>query len=136
MSNEDDQPQEPSFLRPLVEAIDYKPGWMFDLRWNPGEFGQKVLQLSVVSWTTDSFDFTKQRQIQHLFLVPMASYTRNTWAAWIFDRVRDIETHEAGEFFRINNVREFAPHHSDGEDPYRVWFVSDWATADKSSGEK
>jgi hypothetical protein len=126
---------EPPYLRDLVKAITYKPGWNFWLITETDEDGSGGLQLQIVSDTENSFDFGQRIRIRHSFLVPPASYNRDVWAAWIFDRVRDVETHEAGEFFRIDGVREFAPHHSNGEDPYRVWHVSDWSTADKSSGQ-
>lgn len=126
---------EPPHLKEVVEAINYKPGWQFYVDWYPGEDREPTLKLRIVSWTTDSFDFVSQRQINHFFLVPPASYNRTNWVAWVFDRIRDVENHEAGEFFRVNGVREFAPHHANGEDPYRVWHVSDWQTANKSSGD-
>lgn len=125
----------PPHLRDLVEAATYKPGWMFYLQHKVEPDGSGGLTLHIISDTENSFDFGKRIRVNHAFLVPPASYNRDTWAAWLFDRVRDVETHEAGEFFRLNGVREFAPHHSNGEDPYRVWHVSDWATANKSSGD-
>lgn len=125
----------PEHLPELVKLIKYKPGWEFRLIEKFEHDGSGGLQLWITSDTLDSFDFAKRIRVLHSFLVPRASYNRDTWAAWIFDRVRDVETHEAGEFFRIDGVREFAPHHGNGEDPYRVWHVSDWATANKSSGD-
>lgn len=125
----------PKHLPELVAAIEYKPLWRFSLEERFEEDGAGGLILGIVSFTDNSFDFEKRIAVHHSFLVPPASWNRDVWAAWIFDRVRDVETHEAGEFFRIDGVREFAPHHSNGEDPYRVWHVSDWATAAKSSGD-
>jgi len=125
----------PAHLPGLVNNIAYKPGWEFRLVQEFEKDGAGGLQLQITSDTENSFDFSKRMRVCHSFLVPPASWNRDVWAAWIFDRVRDVETHEAGEFFRINGVREFAPHHSNGEDPYRVWHVSDWATAAKSSGD-
>jgi len=125
----------PPHLPELVQQVKYKPGWEFRLGYDVEEDGSGGLQLWITSDTANSFDFSRRIRVLHSFLVPSASYNRDTWAAWIFDRVRDVETHEAGEFFRIDDVREFAPHHSNGEDPYRVWHVSDWKTAAKSSGD-
>jgi hypothetical protein len=129
---------EPPHLRSLVDSLEYKPGWEFALAFRHGETEDAPdnLQFLVMSQTTDSFDFKNTNyRVRHTFLVPPTTWNRNNWAAWLFDRISDIETHEAGEFFRIKGVREFAPHHSNGEDPYRIWHVSDWATASKSSGE-
>lgn len=122
---------EPPGLRELVEQIKYKPRWTFSLSRDDRE----SLILYIISNTDNSMDFSNRINVRHEFLVPLATYNRDTWAAWLFDRVRDVESHEAAEFFRIDGVREFAPHHGNGEDPYRVWHVSDWATANKSSGE-
>lgn len=125
----------PPHLEALVESIAYKPGWKFYLQHAIEDDGSGGLALHIISHTPNSFSFGETIRVNHAFLVPLASYNRDVWAAWLFDRVRDVETHEAGEFFRIDGVREFAPHHSNGEDPYRVWHVSDWATAAKSSGD-
>ncbi len=126
---------EPPHLADLVKAITYKPGWMFFLDDVTEPDGSGGLALNIISETVNSFDFKRTIRVRHRFLVPAASYNRDTWAAWLFDRVRDVESHEAAEFFRIDGVREFAPHHGNGEDPYRVWHVSDWATAAKSAGD-
>lgn len=125
----------PVHLPALVASIKYKRGWRFSLENDTDADGSGGLALHIISFTDDSFNFDKKIAVRHAFLVPPASYNRNTWVAWIFDRIRDVETHEAGEFFRVDGVREFAPHHGNGEDPYRVWHVSDWATAAKSSGD-
>lgn len=125
----------PVHLPALVDSIEYKPGWQMYLANTTDDHGGENLALYIVSHTENSFDFTKKINVKHEFLVPAASWNRNTWVAWIFDRIRDVETHEAGEFFRVEGVREFAPHHGNGEDPYRVWHVSDWSTANKSSGD-
>lgn len=125
----------PPGLLELVASIDYKPGWEFHLRTEVEPDGSGGLQFQVISDTEDSQNLARRIRVRHSFLVPAASYNRDTWAAWLFDRVRDVETHEAGEFFRIDGYREFAPHHSNGEDPYRVWHVGDHATARKRAGD-
>lgn len=125
----------PPHLPELIEVIKYKPGWEFHLQNNQDPDGSGGLALNIISDTENSFDFERRIRVRHSFLVPPASYNRNVWVAWIFARIRDVETHEAGEFFRVDGVREFAPHHGNGEDPYLVWHVSDWATAAKSAGD-
>lgn len=133
-----EQPQAgytPEHLPALVAAITYKPGWQFRLGIDRADDGAGGLTFFVTSDTENSLDPAKRIRVRHGFLVPPASYTRDVWAAWLFDRVRDVESHEAGEFFRLDGVREFAPHHGNGEDPYRVWHVSDYATAAKSAGD-
>lgn len=125
----------PEHLPPLVEALEYKPGWSFFLQDQTESDGSGGLSFHVISCTPDSFDFARTIRVNHAFFVPPASYNRDVWSAWLFARVRDVETHEAGEFFRIDGVREFAPHHGNGEDPYLVWHVGDWKTAAKSAGQ-
>lgn len=129
------EPYQPAHLGELVRSLAYKPGWRTYLGVEYADDGAGGLHFFVVSCTENSLKPGEQIRVRHGFLVPPASYNRDTWAAWLFDRICDVETHEAGEFFRINNVREFAPHHGNGEDPYRVWHVSDYATASKSSGD-
>lgn len=124
----------PPHLAELVEAITYKTGWSAWLDRLVEEDGSGGLALNIVSDTDDSMS-DKRIRVRHRFLVPTASYNRDVWAAWLFDRFRDVESHECAEFFRIDGLREFAPHHGNGEDPYRVWHVSDWATANKSAGD-
>lgn len=125
----------PAHLRELVNNLAYKPGWTFSLREEYAPDGSGGLTFFVISETPDSMNPTLPIRVRHGFLVPPASYSRDVWAAWLFDRIRDVETHEAGEFFRLYGLREFAPHHGNGEDPYRVWHVSDYATANKSAGD-
>lgn len=125
----------PPGLDELVSSISYKPGWKFGLSHTLDEDGSGGLRFEVTSDTENSLDPSKRIRVLHAFLVPAASYNRDTWAAWLFDRVRDVETHEAGEFFQIDGYREFAPHHANGEDPYRVWHVGDHETARKRAGD-
>lgn len=125
----------PPELEALVHQLTYKPGWSV---WLTEEFaadGAGGLKLFIVSETLDSYNLERGIRVRHEFLVPRASYSRDVWAAWLFDRYRDVETHEAGEFFKIDGLREFAPHHGNGEDPYRVWHVGDYAAIRKRAGE-
>lgn len=129
-------PYEPPGLREIIESIEYKPGWKFYLRTFSEEGEIRGWRLVVFSYTDNSLDPAEKAMVHHSFLVPPTSWNRDNWVAWLLDRVIDVETHEACEFFRVNGYREFAPHHSDGEDPYRVWHVSDHETARKSAGDK
>lgn len=122
-------------LKDLIDKITYKPHWQIYLGYEVGKDGSGGWHLFVVSYTDDSLDPSRTIRVRHGFLIPAASYNRDTWVAWVFDRLRDVETHEAGEFFRVNGVREFAPHHGNGENPYLVWHVGDYATAAKRAGD-
>jgi hypothetical protein len=123
-------------LKELVPQIAYKPRWVINLGFEIGEDGAGGWHLFITSCTDNSLDFGQPIRVRHGFLIPAASYNRQTWVAWVFDRIRDVETHEAGEFFRVKGTREFAPHHSNGENPYLVWHVGDYATAAKQSGDE
>lgn len=125
----------PPHLDLLVGDLNYK-GWHTYLETNFEPDGSGGLYFFVVSETKDSRKPGQMIRVRHGFLVPMASYNRDTWAAWLFDRICDVEKHEAGEFFLLNEVREFGPHHGNGEDPYRVWHVSDYATQAKGAGDE
>lgn len=122
-------------LLELVKQVTYKPNWQLYVAFELAGDGSGGWHFFVISDTENSMDPSRRIRVRHGFLIPPASYNRNTWAAWLFERLRDVETHEACEFFRINDVREFAPHHSNGENPYIVWHTSDYITASKKSGE-
>jgi hypothetical protein len=126
---------EPPGLSDLIDSIIYKPGWSFSLRNKIEEDGSGGLIFQVVSFTDDSMDPAEKIMVRHNFLVPSASYNQRTWIAWLRNRIADVENHELNEFFKIDGERVFAPHHSNGEDPYLTWFVSDWETAKKRSGD-
>jgi hypothetical protein len=128
-------PYQPPGLNQLVQAISYKPGWEFYFRVFVEDGQTRGWVFCVVSDTENSYHPEQRIRVRHEFLVPPASYNRDTWVAWLFDRIRDVETHEAGEFFRLYDYREFAPHHGNGEDPYRVWHVGDHAATRKRSGD-
>lgn len=116
-----------------LSDIRYKPGWRFYLE-APNE-NCPVYKLMIVSLTLDSYDETKNIRVRHEFMVPPADYTHEVWICWIFDRVRQVEDHEAGEFFRVAGLRIFAPHHGNGQDPYRIWFVGDYAQTRTRAGD-
>lgn len=125
----------PPHLPELVKSLSYKPGWEFSLKPFFEGHEERGLAFYVISDTENSLDPSTRIRVRHEFLVPPASWNRDTWAAWILDRVGDVELHERNEFLRIDGVREFAPHHGNGEDPYRTWHVSDYETAKKRAGD-
>lgn len=123
-------------LRDLIPRLTYKDHYEFHLVHKVEDDGSGGWQLIVVSYTPNSIDKGEMIRVGHPLLVPPAVYKEEVWLAWVFDHVRAMETHEAGEFFKVDGVRVFAPHHANGEDPYRVWLVSDYATADKQQGDE
>lgn len=122
-------------LASLIPRISYKPKWSIYIAYEKEEDGSGGWHLFVISHTENSLKPTEWIRVRHGFLIPPASYNRNSWVDWVFQRLRDVETHEAAEFFTVDGLREFAPHHSNGENPYIVWHTGDYATAAKKSGD-
>lgn len=127
------QQWEPPGLREIVDSISYMPGWMVYL--GKDNEGGGWLTLHIVSSTPDSYDHNKNIRVDHSFLVPMATYNERTWKAWIFERYCDVWRHETGEFLLFDGVREFAPHHANGEDPYITWHAGDYADTRVKAGD-
>lgn len=124
---------EPPGLREIVESVQYMPGWMIYL--GRDNEGGGWLTLHIVSQTPNSYNSSETIRVNHSFLVPMATYNERTWKAWIRDCYSKVWDHEIGEFLQFDGVREFAPHHGNGEDPYRVWHVGDLADTQVRAGE-
>jgi hypothetical protein len=124
---------EPYGLRDLVAGIRYLPGW--DVYLGNDNEGGGWLCLHIVSCTPNSYHPDETIRVNHSFLVPMAEYNERTWKAWIFDRYLDVWRHETGEFLSFDGVREFAPHHGNGEDPYRTWHVGDLVDTQVRAGD-
>lgn len=131
----------PTILEELVDNLEYKPGWNYVLRYKDRGQGSKGLTFIVTTLTTNSYDpdlqnLTPDYRVNHLFPVPPAAYNRTAWTRWLLDRLLEVEIHEACEFFRIAGERIFAPHHSEGEDPYSIFMIGDKETAQKKFTEK
>lgn len=126
----------PQELDDLVGQLSYRD-WTFRL--HDLDRGQNCegLTFSVYARVQNSLaDDYQPMIVHHLFPVPAAAYNRMSWMRWLLDRLLEVESHEACEFFKINGERVFAPHHSEGEDPYIIWHIGDAATANKSSRDK
>lgn len=124
---------EPPGLSEIVKSVKYlMPGWMIYL--GRDNEGGGWLTLHIVSHTPNSYDPSKTIRVNHSFLVPMATYNSRTWKAWIRDCYAKVWDHEIGEMLLFDGVREFAPHHGNGEDPYRVWHVGDVADTQVPAG--
>lgn len=95
-----------------VEALAYKPGWKFKLG-GPGHS-----MLCVYSTTPDSTSPARNRWTQHQFELPADDLSIEDWQRWVFERLLEVELHEAGEFFTYAGQRPFFPHHQDEGSPY------------------
>lgn len=61
--------------------------------------------------------------VNHIFIVPAATFNRQAWMEWLHQRFRDVEAHECNEHFIITDDegrehRPFAPLHGPGDSPY------------------
>jgi hypothetical protein len=117
----------PQSLAIMIEQVRYKPGFRFEL--NNIDRGQdsKGLTLSIYITTNDAYHSDRDRSVVHYFPVPPAAYDERSWQRWLFDRILDVETHEAMEFFRFppeqvgdKEIHPYAPSHGPGNDPYMI----------------
>jgi hypothetical protein len=129
-------PYEPPGLRDIVAGTRYKAGWMIFLHLfrEDDDEAPRGWRLHIVSDTADSYAPDRRIRVNHAFPVPPTSWNERTWKAWIRDRFADVEAHELGEFLTFDGVREYGPHHGNGEDPYRVWHVGDYADTRVKAG--
>lgn len=113
---------DPVELDAIIRQLAYKPGWTFMLydKQRDDDPPAGGATLSIVTHGKDAYHPGVERPIAHLFIVPAATYDRESWVRWVFERVRDVETHEACEHFVLDGVRPFAPRHGPGSDPYTI----------------
>lgn len=119
----------PVELKELVDACEYRPGWLVLLRdevrdpsdTHAGE--TRGLTLSIITETINSYPPHQPMRVRHLFAVPAATYNRESWQRWLFDRFLDVERHECMEFFTVAGEKPYAPNHGPGWDPYLITAV-------------
>jgi hypothetical protein len=111
----------PEILQSLVERLTYRPGWRFALTDMDRGQGSAGLTFYVVGTYPDTYSPDTLINVAHLFPVPPAAFDERSWRRWIFERLLEIERHEAAEFFQIDGERPYAPHHGPGNDPYIVF---------------
>ncbi len=107
-------------LADLVSRVTCKPGWAFRLLVSD-ETGGLELLISIPVVDSRGEGLTR---INNHFPVPLATYNAKSWRRWIFERCRQVEDHELGEWFLVDGDRPFAPLHGPGCDPYMVREVS------------
>lgn len=112
----------PTLLYALVESVQYKQDWHFSLddkdRDGPHAGG---LTLAITVIGPDAYHPENPRGVAHYFIVPAATYNLQSWQRWLFERILDVERHEAMEFFQVSaSYRPYAPNHGPGNDPYQI----------------
>lgn len=118
----------PAELAALVSKLDYKSneGWTTTLedveRDHAGVHSGPAggLTLVVIRQGPDTYNHKRVLRVAHYFSVPAATYDRRSWQRWLFERILEVEKHEAMEFFTIDGKRPYAPNHGPGSDPYTV----------------
>lgn len=138
----------PHDLADLVNRLRYRAhlGWRVWLeddcqRDKPGRHTGEArgLTLVVQRCGPDTYHPERTLAVNHYFAVPGATYNRQSWMRWLFDRLGDVDTHERMEdfaFFTGNCFpdgeggsrevweRPLAPNHGPGWDPYLVTVVA------------
>lgn len=130
----------PTVLKELVDNLKYRPGWTFkleDIVRDPADtHGTDAGGLTFIGITgthtwdeegshyegaDDAYHPDRSRPVWFYFPVPAATYDRQSWQRWLFERLLDVERHEAMEHFQIGESRPFSPNHGPGRDPYVVF---------------
>jgi hypothetical protein len=102
-------------LAELVARTRCKPGWTFGFSNADG-----LCLVITVPGLDSRAEGDVPMTVAHYFPVPMATYNMKSWRRWIFEQCRKVENHELGEWFRIDELRPFAPLHGPGNDPYTI----------------
>lgn len=111
----------PDILADLVTNVKYKKGWVFHLQHIDRGQGSQGLTLIIRITVPDSYYPEQTSTILHYMIVPPAAFDRQSWQRWLLEQILLVEQHEACEFFMINGVRPYAPHHGPGHNPYVIF---------------
>jgi hypothetical protein len=115
---------DPQPLDDLVSRLKYKADWRVWLEDLDRGQGSKGLTLIIQRHGPDTYHPEISIRVNHYFPVPPAAYDERSWRRWLFDRLVDVETHEAMEFFVLLDggqpKRPYAPSHGPGNDPYMI----------------
>lgn len=120
-------------LASIQYTRDEPPGKRFRLERRDAE---NYAVLYVMTYNRNTYRPEEMRHTRHEFVVPVATYHRDAWIRWVFDRIASIELHETCENFFVDGVRVYAPHHGNGEDPYAFWPGGTREQKSKSPGEE
>lgn len=98
-----------------VSRLSYKPGWRFKIA------GPLNRYLCVYATTPDSLNPDQNRTTQHQFKMPDGGFADDReLARWVLNSLFLAERHETCEFFTLDGVAVFWPHHQDEGDPYEI----------------
>jgi hypothetical protein len=118
----------PEPLEAAVLQFRYMEGWSFSLEDIDRDFDDSQRKRPIAGGLTfiihvpcyDSYHPEVYRPVTHYHPVPAATFNRQSWERWLFDRLMDTIRHEAAEYARFGEEerRPFAPTHGPGDDPY------------------
>jgi hypothetical protein len=113
-------------LYEVLAGVTYKPGWELSVdhvrRTGEHLAGGEGLTLSIRFPCEDSTKPGEMTKLNHLFVVPPAEYSRETWERWLLECLIQVEIHEAMEFFQVDGTAPFFPPHgyANGASPYTI----------------
>jgi hypothetical protein len=130
----------PEALKRIVDELTYRAGWSFtleDIERDPADtHGAAAGGLTLVGVTgrytwgdddghiyegaMDAYHPNRPRPVYFYFPVPAATFDEQSWRRWVFDRVMEVELHEAMEHFTVDGKRPYSPTHGPGQNPYVV----------------
>lgn len=98
-------------LEQVLNEIDYKRdepprGDRFKLT---RDDESNYAELHIFTYNINTYGEGEMRWTRHEFVVPVATYNRDTWTRWVFDNIVAIETHETAEWF-LSVVNESMHH--------------------------
>jgi len=117
-------------LEEMLEITQFPPevqaAYLRDMVRDPKKsHGGEAGGLSLVLECSDTDAYGKgTRRVAHIFPVPAATFNREAWMRWLFDRVADMRLHELMEYFTVGDEHPFAPLHGPGDNPYVVHVAS------------
>lgn len=129
----------PDDLEAAVREFRYLEGWRFSLEDIDRDYADPMMReipiaggLTLIIFVPcmDAYHPEIYRPVHHLHPVPAATFNRQSWERWLFDRLCDTLVHEAGEWSRFERRnfddhvydvrRPFAALHGPGDNPYVV----------------
>ena len=111
----------PTLLAGLVNRLQYKDGWQFELKDFDRGQGSEGLTLVITLTCQESYPPEQEMNVLHYMIIPPAAYDERSWTRWLFDQILLVEQHEACEFFLIEGHRPYAPHHGPGNNCYTIF---------------
>lgn len=109
----------PTALAEVIQTLDFqKKNWEFSLDHVERDDGAASGLTLLILVTTKDFYRDWPRRTRHEFIVPAATYNRETWAQWVLECIWAVDRHESSEAFVLDGKRPFAPRHGPGFNPY------------------